>query len=94
MLHEPGDGGMLLVSVQCGEHGPDSIPAHGRTNELDRTKFDVSQIGVAFTSCVNDVFISNDLFKLNEGIVVAERIAKCYQVYRVNSDYVPTSVRS
>ena len=48
MLYDLGDGGMLLISVQCGQHGTDGMFADGRTQSFDRTPFDATQIGVAF----------------------------------------------
>ena len=57
MLYELGDGSMLLVSVQCGQHGTDGMFADGQIQSFDRTPFDVTQIGVALTRGVKVVTI-------------------------------------
>ena len=57
MLYEPGDGGILLTSVQCVQHGTDGMFSDGRTQSFDRTPFDVTQLGVAFTHGVKVVTI-------------------------------------
>ena len=57
MLCELGDGGKLLISVQCGQHGTYGMFSDGRTLSFDHTPFDVTQIGVAFTRGVKVVTI-------------------------------------
>ena len=57
MLYELGDGCMLAISVQCGQHGADSMFADGRAHTFYRTPFDVTQIGVAITRSVKAVTI-------------------------------------
>ena len=76
MLYELGDGGMLLIYVQCGNHGTDGMFADGRTLLFDRTLFDVTQIGKASTRGVK----SYDICMRDSKVAVLERTTKCYQV--------------
>ena len=57
MLYELCDGGALLISVQCGQHGTNGMFADGLAQSFDRTPFDFTQIRVDLTRSVKVVTI-------------------------------------
>ena len=54
ILDEPGDGGMLLVSVKRLQHSGNANVAHGRAHSPYRGPFEITQICKAFTRRVKD----------------------------------------
>ena len=71
MLNEPGDGGMLLVSVKRLQHSSDANVTHGRAHSLYRSPLEITQIGKAFTRRVKAFFliqhvhVAKSLFKIS-----------------------------
>ena len=49
MLNEPGDGGMLLVSVKILQRSGNANVAHGKSHSPYRGPFEITQMGKAFT---------------------------------------------
>ena len=80
MLYELRDGGMLLISVQCGQHGTNGMFADGLAQSFDRTPFDFTQIGVNFTRGVKAVTIIVQHVHVGAEVAVLGRTTMCYQV--------------
>ena len=65
MLNEPGDGGMLLVSVKRLQHSGNANVAHGRDHSPYRGSFDIPEMGKAFTRRVQ-LSSSSNMFMMDE----------------------------
>ena len=57
ILNEPGDGGMLLVSVERLQHSGNANVAHGKAHPPYRVPFEITQMSKAFTRRVKAFFL-------------------------------------
>ena len=62
MLNEPGDGGMLLVSVKRLQHYANGSFEYGRTHAFYRTPFDATQMVKAFTRGVEGFLLIQTVY--------------------------------